>query len=869
MPGTRDRRTRHRSAPRRSLRYSIALPLVAPALCLTGVWGYTAVGLVDEQAQLSADADNVAFIGQPAHDVVTRLQDERRLTAAWQAAPNSSSRAALDKARTRTDAAVEDFRRTSGGHDTDQLKNRAEKLTEALDALSDRRDAIDARSLHGASAFQYFTDTIADSMSLLATATRTDDGSLAHHAAAAMSLVQLTEKLSREDALISGSLPTGRMAAAARTQFGQYVAIQQEARTGLDTAALPAGEATAYESLTGSSSWTTIASVEDAVVSTRDAQLPDQAKQWPDAADRVVGKLQNLGSDSLGNLNETAEDRADDLLLGVILGTVAALTALGIGGALTMRFRRSMLQRLSRIQQQTENMAAVGLPKVLAQLQRGERAEPVAPRPDGRQATDEIDRLHAAIEKLGRVAADTVVQQSLGREGTEKVFAQLSRRTQILIHRLISLLDDLERKHEDSDLLKDIFKVDHLATRVRRHSENLVILGGSPPTRRLTAPVSITDVMRSAVAETEQYTRVKVKNLPPDRRVSLAGRTVADVTHLLAELIENGTSFSPPETQVFVSATKVAKGLAVHIEDHGLGMPEDHRFRANHLLAHPPKLDVLSLGDDPRLGHFVVARLAKRHKIKVELRESVYGGTLAIVFLPSELLEEHKSPLLDQLTSAASAASAANAAAINAPVGSAAVGIAEATSQVQLVDHHGYPEYGGAGLLPSSSHPAAQPPAAAPAEWPHAQEHPGHQARQPAPAADDHTQPASRPPTHHAPPPWDGGSSPQRLPNSSPLPTREAAPPLVEDASQPLATPQVLPQRTPGVNLAQQLRREAAYVPVKKDQGDEGEIGGLSPAESARTMIAIQRGLKRARISEADESAGVDGQADPHDRAAN
>ncbi|MFI2351116.1 nitrate- and nitrite sensing domain-containing protein [Streptomyces sp. NPDC019443] len=796
---------------------SFALPLVVPALFLTGLWSYTATGLVDEQIQLRADADRVVSTGRPAHSVLARLQDERRLTAAWQATRTSSSRAALDDARSSTDAAVEEFRRLSpSGLDTTALKSGAKELNDSLDTLSERRDAIDDRTLSSADAFQYFTDSIADGAGLLTDATRTDDGRTAH-AVAATSLVQVTEMLSREDALISAALPSGRMASTPRAQFSQYLAIQREARKGLDARDLLTDDATAYASITDSPRWTSLASIEDAVAISGGTKLPNQATAWPDAADTVVNDLQKLNSDSLENLADTGKDRADGLLLGLILGSLATLAALAVVGALALRVWRSVISRLSQLQQKTEDLAGTRLPQLVAQLERGEQVDPTALPPRRHHATDELERLDAAIDHLAHVAADTVVHQSLGREGTEKVFSKLIRRTQTLIHRLISLLDDLERKHEDSDLLKDIFKVDHLATRVRRHSENLVILGGSPPTRRMTAPVSITDVMRSAVAETEHYTRVKVKNLPPGRRVSLAGRAVADVTHLLAELIENGTSFSPPDTQVFVSATKVARGLALHVEDHGLGMPEDHRVGANQLLAHPPELDMMTLGADPRLGHFVVARLAERHKIKVELRESVYGGTLAIVLLPAALLEEHDSPLLEQLKSAASAGSAA---------AGALGGTADATVQAQLQDHHGYPEYGGAGLLPAASaHPGAQAPA--PPEWTPPQGHPDPEVRHPEPAMYEDAQ----------------------------------------DASPPLVTPRVLPQRTRGASLAQQLRKEAAHAQSQQD--DEGETGAISPGESARTMMAIQQGMKRAQIAEADESAGVDSQAESRGPSAN
>ncbi|MBT2365629.1 nitrate- and nitrite sensing domain-containing protein [Streptomyces sp. ISL-10] len=826
------------------------------------MWGYTATGLVDEQIELRDEAERITSAGQPAHDVLSRLQDERRLTAAWQAARTSAARAALDSARSRTDIAVEEFRRTSpAGLDTTPLKNRAGELNKALDTLSERRTAIDDRTIGGDDAFAYFTDTVADATELITATTRTDDGSAAHAVAATVSLVHLTEMLSREDATLTGALPSGRVDDAARARFGQYLAVQRAVGAHLSTGDLPTSQAAAYARLTDSARWTSLASIEDAVAGNRGTQLPKSAAAWPEAADTVVDGLQKLNSDSLAHVAGTGTEQADDLVLGLVLGSLGTLAGLAIAAIPAWRVRRSVIDRLARLHEKTEDLAGTRLPELLSRLERGERVDTAEFLPHGPRAADELGRLEAAIEQMARVAVETVAHQSLGREGTEKVFAQLIRRTQILIHRLISLLDDLERKHEDSDLLKDIFKVDHLATRVRRHSENLVILGGSPPTRRMTAPVSITDVMRSAVAETEQYTRVKVKNLAPGRQVSLAGRAVADVTHLLAELIENGTSFSPPDTQVFVSATKVARGLALHVEDHGLGMPEEHRARANHLLAHPPKLDMMTLGEDPRLGHFVVARLAERHRIKVELRESVYGGTMAIVLVPTALLEEHDSPVLQQLKTAASAVERSSfappavepatfpstagepgafepAAAETAPAGMAggATGTPQPQPQSPLrIDQHGYPEYGGAGLLPpTSAHSAAQSPM--PTPWSPPQEHPDPEAGQSLAAAYEES----------------GAAGDERAP----------------DQPRTLTTPRILPQRTKGASLAQQLRKEAAQAQAE-ERDDEEETGGLSPGESARTMMAIQQGMKRARITETDKSAGADGQADSYDRGAN
>lgn len=882
MPGNRDRRTRHRSAPRRSLRFSFVLPFVVPAVCLTGLWGYTAAGLVDERIQLQADADHDASIARPAQALLSALQNERRQTAVWQASHTSAARTDLDTARKRTDAALTAYRR-SPGPDTSALHRPAKSLDDALAALAGRRDGIDGRILSAPDAFQYFTDTIAQSVSLVTAAVRGDDGPQAQGGVATASLLQITEMLSRQDALLSGAMPSRTMPATVRAQFAEYLALQREFRSDLTTRDLPASAAAAYTQINDGTQWTTLGTVGDSVAAAKSTALPPTASTWPDAATGVLGALQQVGADSLQGLADDASGRADNLLLGTLLGTAATLAALAGGAVLALRARRVTLGRVCELQSQAEELTRT-LPQLLARIEQGERLDTAAraPQPQGSMATDELGRLAGAIDQLGRVAADTAMRQSRGREGTEKVLAQLIRRTQILIHRLISLLDDLERKHEDSDLLKDIFKVDHIATRVRRHAENLVILSGSPPSRRMTAPLAITDVMRSAVAETEQYTRVKVKNLPADRRVAVAGRAVADVTHLLAELIENGTSFSPPDTQVSVSATKVAKGLAIHVEDHGLGMPTDKMAHANELLAHPPKLDMISLGEDPRLGHFVVARLAERHKIKVELRDSVYGGTLVVVLLPAALLEEHASPVLDQLTSQAAAAHPAletesrqdtprvegkvlTDAAVGAAVREAAPvrSGAEVFTHSRLPDYSGFPEYGGAGLLPPASEhpqpspqpdawtPASQTPAAPPRHTAAHAAAPGFQPASPRSRA-GHAGPQAGPPRGH-----ESGAG-------NPAPSGQAPGP---DAALPLTTPRALPQRTRGASLAQQLRREA------HDQGrPEGKEDNdvISPDASARAMRAIQQGLKRAQMSDTPGPADADGQSpDFRDRGGN
>lgn len=215
-----------------------------------------------------------------------------------------------------------------------------------------------------------------------------------------------------------------------------------------------------------------------------------------------------------------------------------------------------------------------------------------------------------------------------------EVLVNLARRMQSLAHREIELLDDLEARVEDPDLLKGLFSVDHLATRMRRQSESLAVLGGAASRRQWTRQVSMHEVLRAAVAEVEQYPRVKV--VPPVDGV-LAGAAVADVIHLIAELIENATKFSPPRTQALLRAQRVTAGLLIEVEDRGLGMLAADRDKMNRLLADPARVNVGELLRDGRIGLFVVATLARRHGIKVQLQANIFGGIQAVVVIPGAL----------------------------------------------------------------------------------------------------------------------------------------------------------------------------------------------------------------------------------------
>ncbi|MFD7447531.1 ATP-binding protein [Kitasatospora sp. NPDC059827] len=325
----------------------------------------------------------------------------------------------------------------------------------------------------------------------------------------------------------------------------------------------------------------------------------------------------------------------------LLAGTAAVALVLLVSLIRGIRAARSLSARLSGLRGDTFALAQHEIPEIVGRLRAGEPVPTPPTWAPSRRVGDEVQQTSDGLAAVRQAAVAAIVHQAQGREGTKKVFLNIARRTQILIHRQISMLDALEREHEEPELLRELFAVDHLATRMRRNAENLVILGGALPARRWRNAVPVVNVLRSAVSETENYARVVVQGVP---RASLSGQAVADVIHLIAELIENGTTFSPPYTQVQVSAQEVPKGLAVEVEDRGLGMTEEEYERLNEYLANPPELDVSALGDDLRLGLFVVARLAARHDIQVTLRPSPYGGTRAVVLVPSVLLEQAEQP---------------------------------------------------------------------------------------------------------------------------------------------------------------------------------------------------------------------------------
>ncbi|WP_108989119.1 sensor histidine kinase [Streptomyces coelicoflavus] len=332
--------------------------------------------------------------------------------------------------------------------------------------------------------------------------------------------------------------------------------------------------------------------------------------------------------------------RPSPVLWGVLAGAVSVtVAAVVIAAVAAGRAARSVHDRVGALRRGTARQEG-DLRAVVEALRRGETPSPRTPRGGPPDDADDFELLAADLSRAhdGAVTAVVRAAQLSSQAGSEQkleVFVNLARRLQSLVHREISILDELENEIEDPDLLKGLFHVDHLATRIRRHAENLAVLGGAVSRRQWSNPVDMTEVLRSAIAEVEQYSRVR---LVPPIDGTLRGHAVADVIHLLAELVENATLFSAPQTQVLMRANLVTSGLAVEVEDRGLGMPVGEQDRMNALLADPDQVNVARLLADGRIGLFVVSQLAKRHGITVRLQTNIYGGVQAVLVVPQALL---------------------------------------------------------------------------------------------------------------------------------------------------------------------------------------------------------------------------------------
>ncbi|GGP49427.1 sensor histidine kinase [Streptomyces abikoensis] len=363
-------------------------------------------------------------------------------------------------------------------------------------------------------------------------------------------------------------------------------------------------------------------------------------RDWYDQDSVKLEEMAKIEQTLLSEMDQKALELRDEANQEAILNGALIVLVLGISLVGAFVVARSMVRSLRRLQDTAQKVAQERLPELVKQLSETDPQDvDTSVESVGVHSRDEIGQVAKAFDHVHQEAVRLAAEQALLRGNVNAMFTNLSRRSQGLIQRQLSLISELESREADPDQLSSLFRLDHLATRMRRNGENLLVLAGEEPGRRWTRPVPLVDVLRAAASEVEQYERIELSGVPP---TEVAGRVVNDLVHLLAELLENATSFSSPQTKVKVTGHALPDGrVLVEIHDTGIGLSPEDLAAINERLASPPTVDV---SVSRRMGLFVVGRLSLRHGIRIQLRPSDSGGTTALVMLPVDVAQGHKQP---------------------------------------------------------------------------------------------------------------------------------------------------------------------------------------------------------------------------------
>jgi signal transduction histidine kinase len=627
-----------------SIRSKIVALVAVPLTALLALWIFATTLTAGPAFNLLSARTLLDTVGNPGEVLVGELQKERRLSVEFLSAPQAPT-TRLSSQRAATDRAVADFRRAAGGTDAQRaasptLRARISQVFGDLDGLAGNRTDIDHQAV-GVVVAQDLYDTIVDAGFEMFSATATfNDEQIDRQARALTTVSRGQEYLSRADSLLAGANAAGTLTEDVRDQLIEVIGTSAFLLS-VGVTDLPVPDRTSFQRLSSGEAFTRLRLLQDTLVrqSRAGAPAPVPARDWQPAYDSSAQQLRAFEINATDSLATRATPVAVDVLVRLGLASVVGLIALILSIIISVRVGRSIVGRLIRLRGEALEMAGERLPTVVRRLQRGEAVDVDVETPPLEYGTDEIGQLGHAFNEVQRTAVQSAVEEASVRHGINEVFLNIARRSQTLLHRQLALLDKMERRETEPDELEDLYRVDHLATRMRRHAEDLVILAGAAPGRGWRNPVPVIDVVRGAISEVEDYKRVDIRTVETS---AILGRAVGDVIHLLAELLENAASFSPPHTRVQVGGQVLPNGYAIEIEDRGLGMSTGSLDEANRKLFEPPDFDPT---DSARLGLFVVAQLAGRNGIRVSLRRSAFGGITAIVLVPGELVTAGTAPM--------------------------------------------------------------------------------------------------------------------------------------------------------------------------------------------------------------------------------
>ncbi|MBT2444344.1 nitrate- and nitrite sensing domain-containing protein [Streptomyces sp. ISL-36] len=625
----------------KSIRRKIVALLLVPLVSLTGLWGFATVLTGREADQLLDVGYIVDKVGYPVEDTVRVIQKERRQSLVYLADPRASDAlTTLREQREATDRQIALIRRNAADSGVREemrplASQRLGSLLEALDGLDSLRRSVENRSIGRLQALDFYNRLVDPCYSFLMTLHALENVEMDKQGRALVGVVRARELLSREDALVLSALISERITAQELRAVSDLIANRKQFYE-VNLEVLPGRERDTFEKYWQSPATQPLRRAEEALIVAGPAKNPRTvtAERWEEQTTPVLDDLARENTAAGDRYQDRVQPAAYSVLLKAGVAGVLGFLALLVSVVVSVRVGRGLIRDLRRLRKEAQEVSGVRLPSVMRRLAAGEHVDVETEVPHLRYEEDEVGQVGQALNTLQRAAVEAAVKQADMRRGVSEVFVNLARRNQVLLHRQLTLLDTMERRTEDTEELADLFRLDHMTTRMRRHAEGLVILSGAAPSRQWRKPVQLMDVVRAAVAEVEDYERIEVRRLP---RLGVGGPAVADLTHLIAELLENATVFSPPHTAVQVLGERVANGFTLEIHDRGLGMNPDALLDANLRLAETPEFE---LSDTDRLGLFVVSRLAQRQNVRVSLQPSPYGGTTAVVFIPAALLTD-------------------------------------------------------------------------------------------------------------------------------------------------------------------------------------------------------------------------------------
>ncbi|MGH3550790.1 MAG: nitrate- and nitrite sensing domain-containing protein [Pseudonocardiaceae bacterium] len=461
-----------------------------------------------------------------------------------------------------------------------------------------------------------------------------DDVAVTNDAAAVHSLVSGREQISRQHAIISAALYTGHLGSGQIEDLRTAAVRQVTDQDALRAALGPAERASAIAGV-GPDAELSRQRLLQLVLNRGLATQPLGASpaDWDQRNAVVIDNIGTVEKNLRQRIQQTAQALLDQVRTAAGLNSVILFFALGLGVLVGIFVTRALLRPLGVLKRTALDVADRRLPEAMARIRDGGLPE-TAVQPVPVSTHEEIGQVARAFDEVHSQAIRLAGEQAQLRANVNDIFVNLSRRTQGLVERQLKLIDRLESGEQDPQQLDNLFQLDHLATRMRRNSENLPVLAGTDAANRSGRPVRLVDVLRAAVSEVEQYQRLVLQQPPA---VLVLGRTASDLVHLLAELLDNATQFSPPESHVMVSSDFAPDGsVSIEVADRGVGMTEAELVEANYRLANPPVVDA---SVSRRMGLYVVGRLAGRHGIEVQLRRGDGDvGVWASVIMPSRLV---------------------------------------------------------------------------------------------------------------------------------------------------------------------------------------------------------------------------------------